>query len=123
MNKTHRHLVSSIKSTGICKLSKGIYPNNKLIIGNVVMTGNFPFMQGSLVLTISVDNTIDLARNEGVVQFDEESQTPYFNYTLRSGGREIEHIVWFIDARSIDALLNLLIEHELLGNAIWNIMN
>lgn len=36
--------------------------------------------------------------------------------------KQVEHIVWFIDARTISAWLDLVKEHELLGTAIWNIM-
>lgn len=36
-------------------------------------------------------------------------------------GFPVDHIVWFIDARSIDALLGLVIDYDLKGTGIWNI--
>ena len=57
-----------------------------------------------------------------VIQFDEDSQTPYFTYFEYDYNFPSEHIVWFIDARSIDALLQYIKEHRIQGSGIWNIM-
>lgn len=128
MNTTPPSPVSSIKSTeAYVNYLKEFIPTDRIVIGNTTVGYDWelPFYAGvSSVNSISVDNAIDLARNEGVaIQFDEESQTPYFSYTIANRGREIEHIVWFVDARSINAMLNLVVEHNLLGTSIWNIMN
>ena len=50
--------------------------------------------------------------------YDESSQSPYFNYTADGS----EHVVWFEDARSIDAKLRLAAEFELGGVGYWNVM-
>ena len=51
--------------------------------------------------------------------FDEQAQTPFFNYTGRDGA---EHVVWFEDARSILAKLDLMDAFALRGGEYWNLM-
>lgn len=82
-----------------------------------------PFSAGiSSVNSLTLDRAIDLAWNRGaVIQFDELSQTPFFIYSVNNNGASVEHIVWFIDARSIDALLGLVSKYGLNGVGIWNI--
>jgi len=81
-----------------------------------------PFFTGvSQVRALTYDSAVALARNEQVpIHYDEISQTPFFLYT-ENGATPREHIVWFIDARSINALLNLVAENNLHGIGIWNI--
>jgi Predicted glycosyl hydrolase len=74
------------------------------------------------VYSLTLDHAIDLARNVGAtIKFDDISQTPYFTYETTINGFFAAHIVWFIDARSINALLELVIKYQLHGVGIWNI--
>ena len=50
--------------------------------------------------------------------YDEVAQTPYFNY-VENG---VEHEVWFEDARSIQAKMELVYEYNLRGISYWQIM-
>lgn len=76
----------------------------------------------SLAYSLSIDSAIALARDFGAaIQFDEVSQTPYFKYNLSYIGPPIEHIVWFVDVRSISALMKLIDEYKLEGSGIWNV--
>lgn len=50
--------------------------------------------------------------------YDEVAQTPYFNY-VENG---VEHEVWFEDARSIQAKMELVEEYNLRGISYWQIM-
>lgn len=52
------------------------------------------------------------------IQYDEESQAPFFYYTLD----EVEHVVWFEDVRSIAAKYDLIAEYGLRGGGYWNLM-
>lgn len=73
---------------------------------------------------ITLDNAIDLARlNKAVIFFDDASETPFFNYINTEDVRSIEHVVWFVDARTIYAILNLVLENRLMGTGLWNIMS
>lgn len=77
----------------------------------------------SFAHSLTIDSAIALAGDVGVpIQFDETSQTPFFQYYTSFVGAPIEHIVWFIDARSINALDELIIEYDLSGSGVWNIM-
>ncbi|MGB8451326.1 MAG: LysM peptidoglycan-binding domain-containing protein [Anaerocolumna sp.] len=72
---------------------------------------------------LTINSALSLASDyEAVIQFDEPSQTPYFLYNLYSYDTPIQHIVRFIDARTIDSLTNLISEYKLDGVDIWNIM-
>jgi spore germination protein len=106
---------------------KTIIPPDKAIIGipTVGYDWQLPFVAGvSEVRLLTISNAIELARNvDAVIQFDDISQTPYYIYYDASNNISLQHIVWFIDARSIDELLNLAVENGLLGSGIWNIMN
>ncbi|MDF2942852.1 MAG: hypothetical protein K0S01_1710 [Herbinix sp.] len=83
-----------------------------------------PYIVGiSRARSLTYDNAIALAGEVGAtIQFDEVSQTPYFEYVENLSGVPIPHIVWFIDARSIDALMELVPEFGFQGIGIWNIM-
>ena len=71
---------------------------------------------------MSLNSTLTLAYdNRAVIQFDEVSQTPYFEYSRTTFGVIDKHVVWFIDARSINALGEIIIEYDLIGTGIWNV--
>ncbi len=104
-----------------------IIPPDKVIIGipTVGYDWQLPFVAGvSEVRLLTIPNAIELARNvDTVIQFDDVSQTPYYIYYDVRNNISLQHIVWFVDARSINELLNLAVENGLLGSGIWNIMN
>jgi len=50
--------------------------------------------------------------------FDEETQTPYFAYTDEDGN---EHEVWFENAQSIKAKIDLANELGIKGIALWRL--
>ena len=66
---------------------------------------------------ISPQRAIELARERNAaILYDNTAQAPYYNY-WRDG---IEHVVWFEDARSIQAKFNLLKELKLRGISYWH---
>lgn len=81
---------------------------------------SLPFVQGSSKAT-TIGNIqaiqIAIAQNASI-QFDELSQSPYFNYV---SGR-IVHEVWFEDVRSLSAKFDLVQEYQLRGMGYWQIM-
>ncbi len=96
-------------------------PPEKIIIGipTIGYDWELPFSVGfSSVYSLTSERAIDLARSfNATIQFDEKSQTPFFTYLERN----TQHIVWFIDARSINSLLDLVITNNYNGSGIWNI--
>lgn len=101
---------------------------DKIILGNPVIgyDWSLPYIPDkSYAYALSSIAVLDLAYNvNAIIQFDENSQTPYYYYSQNqfNFGNPFEHIVWFIDARSINALTNLIFEFGLNGNGVWNIM-
>ena len=59
---------------------------------------------------------------DSTIQFDELSQTPFFTYNTNNGIASGEHVVWFVDARSFDAVMNIITDIGLVGSGLWNIM-
>ena len=52
--------------------------------------------------------------------YDETAQTPYYNYYVSNGQ---QHVVWFEDARSVAAKMQLLRNYDLAGYSIWTVMS
>ncbi len=80
-----------------------------------------PYVQGlSRADSVSNAEAVELAAELGAyIQYDEVSQAPYFIYY---DGQGRQHRVWFEDARSIMAKLDLYSEYSLEGVGYWNIM-
>lgn len=97
-------------------------PPNKLYMGLPSYGYNWtlPYVRGeSRATTLSPNEALNLARKFGVdILYDESSQAPYFTYSDNG----TEHIVWFQDARSADALARLSETYSLDGIGVWNIM-
>lgn len=80
-----------------------------------------PFVAGqSRADSLSNVEAVNLAAKVGAnIQYDEQSQSPYFIYYDKQGR---QHQVWFEDARSIQKKLDLFSEYGLEGVGIWNLM-
>ena len=80
-----------------------------------------PFVRGTTrAESLSPSRAVELALRYGTeIMYDEQAQAPYFYYTDRAARA---HVVWFEDARSIDAKLRLVAEYGLQGVGCWNLM-
>ncbi len=77
-----------------------------------------PYMRGTAAQSIGFITATDLARQYGAeIMFDEQSQTPYFDY-YKNGQ---QHEVWFDDPRSISEKLGLIEEYGLAGVSWWTV--
>jgi len=96
-------------------------PRNKILMGvpNYGYDWTLPHVQGSRATTVSNVGAVDTAARRGaVIEYDTESQSPFFNYYDEN---KKQHEVWFEDARSIQAKLNLVDEYDLGGVSYWTI--
>lgn len=96
-------------------------PRGKILMGipNYGYDWTLPFRRGTAARTISNVEAVNLAGRTGsIIQFDENSMAPFFNY-YDSMGRL--HVVWFEDARSIEAKLRLVNQYRLGGISYWTI--
>ncbi len=64
-----------------------------------------------------------IARN-AAIEYDETAQSPFYTYFDRpeTYSDAVEHMVWFENARSSDAMLKLVSEYGVDGSGVWNIM-
>ena len=98
-------------------------PSEKILMGmpNYAYDWKTPWRQGDIANTITNQRALDIAIDNGAnIQFDSSAQAPYFTYIDRDGNNRI---VWFEDARSIDARLNLVTKYNLAGVSYWTINN
>ena len=98
-------------------------PPEKIFIGltRIAYDWELPYVEGeTLGRFLTTLSAITLAEQVSApIEFDEVTQTPYFYYNSLGG---VEHFVWFKDARTFDAIINLVFEYGLKGVAVWNIM-
>lgn len=98
----------------------------KIILGSSIISYDWrlPFIPGRTIAnSLTIDSALILARDtDSIIQFDEISMTPYFYYNRVGFGESEQHIVWSIDARSINGFGQIVEEYNLAGTGIWNIM-
>lgn len=96
----------------------------KILMGipNYAYDWPLPFVRGETAAQpLSNQAAIErAAENSVVIQFDELTQCPFYNYTTPEG---VAHVVWFDDARSMDAKFRLIPDLGLNGAGVWQIMN
>jgi len=97
---------------------------NKILMGvpNYAYDWPLPYVPNQTVAkSISNVEAVNLALDtKSEIKFDPVAQAPFFFYNDKQGTR---HIVWFDDARSIEAKLGLVEEYGLNGVSYWNLMN
>ncbi len=95
-------------------------PASKILMGQNLYGYDWtlPYKPGNpQAQAISSQRAIELARERNAaILYDNTAQAPYYNY-WRDG---IEHVVWFEDARSIQAKFNLIKELKLRGISYWH---
>ena len=110
--------VRAVVEYALSRISK-----DKLFLGIPTYGYNWtlPYQRGNPgAPSLSPVEAVNLARRYGAeIQYDTLAQSPWFRYTDEEGRL---HEVWFEDARSIQAKLNLANELGLLGVGYWNSM-
>lgn len=100
-----------------------IVPTEKIFLGMPIIGYNWelPYVPGaSRASALTTSAAIELAVSHDVkISYNEVSEAPYYFYYMEN--KEL-HIVWFKDARSIEAFTDLLVKYKLFGVSIWNVM-
>lgn len=108
----------------VLSYATSVIPPEKIMMGlpNYAYDWALPYVPNQTVAkSISNTDAVNLALDtKSEIKFDPEAQTPFFFYTDKKGTR---HIVWFDDARSIEAKLGLVDEYGLNGVSYWNLMS
>ncbi|MBP3284989.1 MAG: LysM peptidoglycan-binding domain-containing protein [Clostridia bacterium] len=105
----------------VLRYAVSVIPSQKILMGmpNYGYDWTLPYQQGSRATVVSNLQAVNLAINNGAqIRFDAKSQAPYFYYYDSSGRR---HVVWFDDARSVEARLKLIEKYNLGGASFWTI--
>jgi spore germination protein len=104
----------------VMEYAASVVPNNKIMMG-IPLYGydwTLPYVPGGTwAKSISPQQAIERAARYGVaIEYDPVAQAPFFNYVDEQGN---EHVVWFEDARSIQAKFNLVKEFGFRGFFYW----
>jgi spore germination protein len=97
-----------------------VVPRNKIMMGMPLYGYDWtlPYVRGGTwAKSITPQQAVQLAVQYGVnIQYDTTAQSPYFNYVDEEGKN---HIVWFEDARSVQAKFDLVNELGIRGFFYW----
>ena len=97
-------------------------PPSKIMMGQNLYGYDWtlPYVPGGpYARAVSPQRAIAIAAENNVaIRYDNIAQAPYFNYTDNQGK---QHVVWFEDARSIQAKFNLVKELGLRGVSYWKL--
>lgn len=102
-------------------------PAEKLFLGvpNYGYDWALPYVRGeSKAQSLGNVEAVELAlKKNAAIQYDEQAQAPFFTYFDRPAtySDAVEHIVWFENARSADAMLRLVNEYGMYGAGVWNL--
>jgi len=98
----------------------------KIIIGMPLIAYDWelPYAVGlSKASLLTLDAAITLAKEVNtVIQFDEDSQTPFYTYNTAISGIPIYHVVWSVNSISMNEILKMVTDMGLAGSGLWNIM-
>ncbi|MBM7569902.1 glycoside hydrolase family 18 protein [Aquibacillus albus] len=99
-------------------------PSNKIVMGMPLYGYDWtlPYVEGGpWARTLSPQTAVERAAQYGVsIQFDEKAQSPFYHYYDEQGK---EHVVWFEDARSVQAKYDLVKALNLRGVSYWVLGN
>ncbi|HWO78661.1 MAG TPA: glycoside hydrolase family 18 protein [Bacillus sp. (in: firmicutes)] len=96
-------------------------PSQKILMGQNLYGYDWtlPYQPGTVAEAVSPQEAIERAVQHNVaIQYDYEDQAPFIEYRDTEGKN---HIIWFEDARSIQAKFNLIKELNLRGMSYWKL--
>lgn len=105
----------------VLQYAVSLIPGEKILLGipNYGYDWTLPFVRGTSARSLSNPEAVALASDAGVsIEYDETAQAPFFRYTDSSNRR---HEVWFGDARSVQAILELVNLYGLGGVSYWTL--
>lgn len=104
----------------VVEYAVSVMPAAKIMMG-IPLYGydwKLPYVKGGeWAKRVSPQQAVALAVRYGAaIQYDTTHQSPFFNYTDETG---VQHVVWFEDARSVQAKYLLVNQYALRGVSYW----
>lgn len=104
----------------VIEYAVSVIPPDKIMMG-VPLYGydwKLPYVKGGeWARRVSPQQAVALAATYGApIQYDTATQSPFFNYTDEAG---VQHVVWFEDARSVQAKYLVVNQYGLRGVSYW----
>lgn len=97
-----------------------VMPADKIVMGMPLYGYDWtlPYVQGGkFAPSISPQEAVNRAAKYGAtIHYNEESQSPHYEYYDEQGR---EHVVWYEDARSVQAKFNIVKAYKLRGVSYW----
>lgn len=104
----------------VIRYAVSVIPSKKILMGMPLYGYDWPlpYMPGGpWAKRLSPQAAVALAARYGVViKYDQKVQSPYFNYV---DGNGVRHVVWFEDARSVQAKYLLANRYGVRGVSYW----
>ena len=104
----------------VIRYAASVMPSRKIMMGMPLYGYDWtlPFVAGGkFAKRVSPQDALRLAAERGAtIRFDAKTQSPTFRYY---DDNRVQHEVWFEDARSIQAKLQLVNEYDLRGISYW----
>ena len=104
----------------VIRYAASVMPSRKIMMGMPLYGYDWPLPympDGKWAKRISPQDAIKLAAKKGVsIRYDQQTQSPTFKYY---DDNQIEHEVWFEDARSVREKLLLVNKYDLRGVSYW----
>lgn len=112
------------KVTEVIDYAVDVIPPEKIKMGmpNYGYDWTLPFVRGeSRARSLGNVEAVELAREKQArIEYDEIAEAPFFRYFERENGIPREHVVWFENANSVRAMLQLVNAFDLNGVGVWN---
>ncbi len=109
---------------GVLNYATSVIPSYKIMMGAPLYGYDWtlPYVPGGkFARSLGPKAAVELARSVGAqIQFDRTAVAPFFRYWDRD---KKEHIVWFEDARSMQAKFDLIKQYRLRGISYWVLGN
>lgn len=96
-----------------------VIPREKIMMGMPLYGYDWtlPYRSGTTARVISPQQAIRLAVEQSIaIEYDATAQSPFYYYTDTDGRA---HVIWFEDARSVDAKFNTVKSYGLRGVSYW----
>ncbi|REK74863.1 glycosyl hydrolase family 18 protein [Paenibacillus paeoniae] len=104
----------------VLNFALSVIPSEKIVMGMPLYGYDWklPYVQGGgWAPTVSPYEAVNRAAKYGAtIRYDEESQSPYYHYYDEEGR---EHVVWYEDARSVQAKFDIVKAYKLRGVSYW----